>query len=85
MIISFPEVRKRTLTSGDEFILMGCDGIWETKSNQELVDFCRERLKTGVPLKKILEDLLDEILAPDTATGVGCDNMTSMIVTFKTI
>jgi len=28
----------------DEFLLMGCDGIWETKSNQEMVDFVRKKL-----------------------------------------
>jgi len=47
---------------------MGCDGIWETKSNQELIDFCRAKLKAHTPIKSVLEDLLDSILAPDTAS-----------------
>jgi len=33
LIIAVPEIRKRVLGPGDEFILMGCDGIWEMKSN----------------------------------------------------
>jgi len=34
-------------------------------------------------LKKILEELLDDILAPDTSNGTGCDNMTTILLIFK--
>ena len=44
LIIAVPDVTKHTIKSSDEFILMGCDGIYETLSNQELIDYCRERL-----------------------------------------
>lgn len=27
----------------DTFVVMGCDGIWERYSNQQMVDFVRER------------------------------------------
>ncbi len=43
-ITSNPDVAKQSLTVEDEFIVMGCDGIWESKSNQEIVDHFRERL-----------------------------------------
>jgi len=33
LIIAVPEVKKKTLGKDDEFILMGCDGIWESLSN----------------------------------------------------
>lgn len=33
--------------------------------------------------KKILERLLDELLAKDTVEGLGCDNMTSILIRFK--
>eukprot|EP00349_Pseudokeronopsis_sp_Brazil_P001921 CAMPEP_0202958768 /NCGR_PEP_ID=MMETSP1396-20130829/3036_1 /ASSEMBLY_ACC=CAM_ASM_000872 /TAXON_ID= /ORGANISM="Pseudokeronopsis sp., Strain Brazil" /LENGTH=129 /DNA_ID=CAMNT_0049676991 /DNA_START=456 /DNA_END=845 /DNA_ORIENTATION=- len=29
-----PDVLEEQLTEDDEFIVMGCDGIWETKENQ---------------------------------------------------
>ncbi len=48
---------------------MGCDGIWETKSNQELVDFCKKKISAKESLKTTLEDLLDTILAPDTSSN----------------
>lgn len=68
-------------------MLMGCDGIWETLSNQELIDFVNERLKKESELQPkalepIIESLLDRLLAPDTSNGTGCDNMTSVIVVF---
>lgn len=45
---------------------MGCDGIWEKKSNQEVVDFIYEKLNKGVvDLKLIVQDLLEDIISPD--------------------
>lgn len=32
-----PDVKTRTLTATDRFLLMGCDGIWECKTNEELI------------------------------------------------
>ena len=34
----------RDVEAGDEFLLLGCDGIWDTKTTQEIVDFVRQRL-----------------------------------------
>lgn len=31
-----------------------------------------------------MEELLQELLAKDTMSGLGCDNMTSILVRFKT-
>lgn len=84
LIVAVPEVKKRTLSADDEFVVLGCDGIWECMSNQEIVDFVSKRIKDKDKLlSKIVEELLDTILASDTATGIGCDNMTCMIVTLR--
>lgn len=83
LISAYPDVTRHQISSEDEFMLMGCDGIYETLSNQDLIDFCRERLQKREAPKKILEDLLDKILAPDTSNGFGCDNMTTILVVFK--
>ncbi len=40
-----PDPSKVLRKPEDEFIIMGCDGIWEKKDNQEMVDFISERLK----------------------------------------
>eukprot|EP01016_Furgasonia_blochmanni_P013105 TRINITY_DN1662_c0_g4_i2.p1 TRINITY_DN1662_c0_g4~~TRINITY_DN1662_c0_g4_i2.p1 ORF type:complete len:301 (-),score=80.12 TRINITY_DN1662_c0_g4_i2:66-968(-) len=82
LITAMPEIQSRTLTDSDEFIIMGCDGIWEQWSNQEMVDFIKERLAKGVPHGKITEEILDANCAADTSTGYGCDNMTCILVVF---
>ena len=33
-ITSFPDVRVQNLGPKQDFIVMGCDGIWESHSNQ---------------------------------------------------
>jgi serine/threonine protein phosphatase PrpC len=50
---------------------MGCDGIWETKSNDEMVEYIYDRLKKKKELKTIVEELLHDIISPDyTQTGM---------------
>jgi serine/threonine protein phosphatase PrpC len=38
---------------------------------------------TAPLLRKAAEDLLDQLLAPDTSQGTGCDNMTTLIIYLK--
>lgn len=40
-----PEVKIVDLEAEDDFIIMGCDGIWETKTNEEMVEYIYDRLK----------------------------------------
>src|SRR5688572_2786162 len=50
-------------------------------SNQEVVDFVRQRVAQDVPLGTICEQMMDKCLAPESEVGgVGCDNMTVVIV-----
>jgi len=89
IITSFPEIMEYELNPEDEFMVLGCDGIWEVKTNQEVVDFVRERLPIakaqGKPLSWVAGEFLDATLSPDiTSTeGLGCDNMTMLIVEFE--
>jgi serine/threonine protein phosphatase PrpC len=34
-------------------------------------------------MKGLVESLLDDLIAPDTQTGLGCDNMTCIIVDLR--
>ena len=43
-ITSNPDVYEYELTSDCDFILMGCDGIWETKSNDEMGQWVYNKL-----------------------------------------
>ena len=63
---------------------MGCDGIWERKSNEEMVEYVYEKLDAGKSLKETVEQLLLDTIAPSIAEtqGIGCDNMTCVLIKF---
>lgn len=88
-ITAMPDVKQTQLTDADKFMVIACDGIWNVKGSQEVVDFVATRLReqtkdNGVDLERICEELLDACLAPDTSgDGSGCDNMTIIIVLFS--
>jgi len=83
LIIAVPEIKQRSLSNDDELIVIGCDGIWECLTNQQICDFVVEKLQKEKKLPTTVEALLDKILAPDTSTGLGCDNMTCIILLLK--
>ena len=56
MISAEPDIKTLDLIDEDEFIFLACDGIWNSMSSQEVVDFISERLK-----KKKDEDKLSKI------------------------
>ncbi|XP_018917865.2 protein phosphatase 1G isoform X3 [Bemisia tabaci] len=86
MISALPDIKTLDIDrSRDEFMVLACDGIWNSMSSQEVVDFINERLDKGVKkLTDISEELFDRCLAPNTiGDGTGCDNMTCIIVRWK--
>lgn len=89
MICSTPDVVTFKREAADEFIIVACDGIWDVLSCQDAVDFVHERLharlKAGLPLSTIMEEMLDHCCSPDLAltNGIGGDNMTAMLVVFQ--
>jgi len=82
IITAQPDVRKISLQSDDRFFVLACDGVWDVMSNQECVDFISQRLSQGVKPADAACALLDACLAgdPKAARGVGCDNMTVIVV-----
>jgi len=69
------------MTSDMEFFVICCDGIWDVMTNQEVADFITSRIINKVALQDIAEQLLMHCLSEDmTATSLGCDNMTAVIV-----
>jgi|688.fasta_scaffold354380_2 serine/threonine protein phosphatase PrpC len=82
MITCNPDIEEYEVTDKDEFIVVGCDGIWEkyVENSQGLIDIVSKGLKEGKEHKKVVEDLLEQLVAPDTNSGIGCDNMTAILV-----
>ncbi|KAF8895379.1 phosphatase 2C-like domain-containing protein [Infundibulicybe gibba] len=82
IITADPDVTCHEITEDDEFLILACDGIWDCLSSQQVVDIVRYQVAQGKELSEIGEMICDHCLAPDTSsgTGIGCDNMTILIV-----
>ena len=65
------------------FVVLACDGIWDVLGNQEVADFVISKMATGMEPAIICEELMTRCLAPDSSMGgLGCDNMTVILVCF---
>ena len=82
MITANPDITKIKNENVD-FIIMGCDGIWEVKSNNEMVDWVRKRLDNNNNLQSITEELLDELVSKDSGNQYGMDNMSAILIKFN--
>ncbi|KAG6377097.1 PP2C-domain-containing protein [Boletus reticuloceps] len=82
VITSDPDVTVHEITNEDEFLVLACDGIWDCLTSQQVVDVIRLKVSEGKELSEIGEAICEHCLAPDTSsgTGIGCDNMTVLIV-----
>jgi serine/threonine protein phosphatase PrpC len=65
-----------------EFILMGCDGVWESKSNEQMITWVRSRLQKGSTPEQVVGELMREELAEEAEDEQGTDNMTAILITF---
>ena len=87
MITSNPDIKIIDYDKDIDFVIIGCDGIWDCLSNQSACEFVAKRLKNtpDIKISKIIEEMLDEIVAKDlyNDSGVGCDNMTCIVIVFK--
>merc|ERR1719161_245743 len=88
IISGVPDIKTAKRELGDEFLILACDGVWESRSEQFVVDFIRNGLRKngGGPdgATKVLEALLDNCLSPhpEKTRGLGCDNMTAVLLRF---
>lgn len=59
MISPLPNVKHLELhpSEDDEFVVLACDGVWNSMSSQEVVDFVKERIPTSPSLSKICEEV----------------------------
>ena len=85
IISPFPDVVTKKVKKDDIFMLIGCDGIWETLQTKEICTIIEQRLSDNpdVKLTTIVEELLDRLIAKETIEGIGCDNMSAILIQFK--
>lgn len=84
IVIAYPDIQTRPLSTDLEFIVIACDGVWDVMTNDEVVEFVRRRLITRMDPVMICEELITRCLAPDCqmGSGIGCDNMTVILVCY---
>lgn len=84
MITAEPDIMQIALREDDEFLVLGCDGIWDCLTNEDAVDFVMNRIDSKSPTE-IGVEMLDQIISEDPrmTQGIGGDNMTIMIVDLK--
>lgn len=82
IVTSDPEITEHDLGDEDEFLVLACDGIWDCLSSQQVIDVVRRLIAEKKDLGTICEIVMDKCLAPDSdiGAGIGCDNMTMMVV-----
>ncbi|CAL9211098.1 probable protein phosphatase 2C 57 [Musa acuminata AAA Group] len=73
-----PEVMKMRLTEDDEFLILGCDGIWDVFLSQNAVDFARRKLQEHNDPAVCCKELVDEALKRKSS-----DNLAVVLVCFQ--
>ncbi|PKA48123.1 putative protein phosphatase 2C 27 [Apostasia shenzhenica] len=73
-----PELKQATLTEEDEFLIMGCDGLWDVMSSQCAVTIVRKELMSHNDPERCSRELVREALKRNS-----CDNLTVVVVCFS--
>ncbi|CAH2063106.1 unnamed protein product [Thlaspi arvense] len=79
-LISEPEIKQITLTEDDEFLVIGCDGIWDVLTSQEAVGVVKRGLNRHGDPTRCARELVMEALRLNTF-----DNLTAVVVCFVTV
>ncbi|XP_011016402.1 PREDICTED: probable protein phosphatase 2C 27 [Populus euphratica] len=73
-----PELRETNLTEEDEFLIMGCDGLWDVMSSQCAVTISRKELMLHNDPERCSRELVREALRRN-----ACDNLTVIVICFS--
>lgn len=64
-----------------EFVILACDGIWDCYTNNQLIGIIRKKLRDRWSLQHVAEYILNDCISmASSATGIGFDNMTLLII-----
>lgn len=74
---SEPEVQETVLSEDDEFLILGCDGLWDVMTSQGAVSLARKELMSHNDPERCSRELVREALKRNS-----CDNLTVLVVCF---
>ncbi|CAG8499693.1 2651_t:CDS:2 [Diversispora eburnea] len=73
IVTAFPDVKKEWIDEKTEFLVLACD----------VISFIRDNISKTLSIRSACEELMERCLAKDSEVGgIGCDNMTVVIVAF---
>ena len=66
-----PYHAERRLTAADEFVVLGCDGVWDVLDDQTAVDIGRRALEAGKPPKVAARQIMNASLQRGSTDNVS--------------
>lgn len=72
-----PELITLNLTEEDEFLIIGCDGIWDVFRSQNAIDFARRKLQEHNDPLMCSKDIVGEALKRKSG-----DNLSAVVICF---
>nr|GMD79175.1 probable protein phosphatase 2C 49 [Ipomoea batatas] len=72
-----PEIHQVALTEDDEFLIIGCDGVWDVMSNQDAVSIVRQELRMHNDPQECAKELVNQALLREKN-----DNLTAIVICF---
>ncbi|KAK3187890.1 hypothetical protein Dsin_027451 [Dipteronia sinensis] len=74
-LIAEPDVKQEVLTKDDEFLIIGCDGIWDVMSSQYAISLVRRELRRHNDPQQSAQKLVKEALRLSSS-----DNVTVIVI-----
>jgi serine/threonine protein phosphatase PrpC len=59
-VICKPFIKKHVLRSTDKFMVIACDGVWDTLEDQDAINFCKDDFSTKEIAQAIVKSALDK-------------------------
>ena len=83
-VISLPEIAKIDNINDIDFIIMGCDGVWDCVKRQLVCDFVDREIGENPDknLSEILKVIFDKCVSPVCGVILGTDNKSCIIIQF---
>ncbi|KAI4350971.1 hypothetical protein L6164_005373 [Bauhinia variegata] len=78
-VVAIPDIHSFDLTDREQFIILGCDGLWGVFGPSDAVDFVQKLLNEGLPVTAVSRHLVREAVRERRCK----DNCTALVMVFK--
>ncbi|XP_027193409.1 probable protein phosphatase 2C 8 isoform X2 [Cicer arietinum] len=78
-LVATPDIHSFDLTDRDNFIILGCDGLWGVFGPSDAVDFVQKLLNEGLPVTTVSRRLVKEAVRERRCK----DNCSAIVIAFK--